>query len=278
MEKSLAVRFKAYEEGTGDMPVIHTKATFQITEKGHMATLSEQIEDRMGEIVILKGLEIIHPERGIIMLDQHAMQDSVVDNVMGRIRNIKISNKDGTIKLRGELDFAPTPRAQIGKMLVDGGYVDSLSIGFGVKKYDPETREILEGELYECSIVSVPANTGALIDSVKDLKELEEKTIEEVSKIEKKLKRYDEIKPAFKEFSKLFLSNNFCKEIGYEKTDSMILDINKIHELILNKLKNTPQVEAPQEKKVEAPQNQASEHKRMNVEEIKDILHELIYS
>jgi hypothetical protein len=123
------------------------------------------------------------------------------------------------------------------KMLVEGGFVDSVSIGFSVKGYDPVDKTILESELYETSLVAVPANPDALIDSRKQLKEQEE----QVTKIENTLSHYKKIKPVWDFMRDNFYSDKFCELIGYEKKGDLLVDINDIYEVVLDKFKATPE-------------------------------------
>lgn len=65
--------------------------------------------------------------------------------------------------------FAPTPKAQNVKALVDGGFVSRTSVGF-----DPQDHEVIGGvfthtrwALREFSVVPMPANPGATITGVK---------------------------------------------------------------------------------------------------------------
>lgn len=84
--------------------------------------------------------------------------------------------------------------------LIKMGALDSLSIGFSVKDYLPieENRpfgpwRIKEAELYEISVVTVPANSAALISNIKsfdeiNLKNLIKKCVREVFSEEEKKK------------------------------------------------------------------------------------------
>ena len=130
--------------------------------------------------------------------------------------------------LEGEPVFADTPRASLARQLVEGGFVTAVSIGIGVEKFDVDNKTITKSKLFEVSLVSVPANPEALIEL--------DKNAEMGDEITKKLKHYDEIHPAFREFTKTFLSTKFCKTINYEKKGNLVLDINRVFKLILENL------------------------------------------
>lgn len=72
-------------------------------------------------------------------------------------------------RLESDAVFAPTPKAQNVKALVDGGFVSRTSVGF-----DPIDMEMRQGipthsrwALREYSVVPMPANPGATITGVK---------------------------------------------------------------------------------------------------------------
>ena len=210
----------------------------------YKVVISKEIVDRDGEIVLVKGINFPSAVNGVPLIDAHNMNGSVVENVLGRVYNLKREKVDGISVLTGEVKFAETPRGFIARMLVEGGFVDSVSIGFGVKEYDPDTKIIQKSELYETSLVAVPANPEAKFDIKKALD-----VDKDLDVIEKKLNRYNEIAPVYKEICKTFLSDTYCKSINYEKTGNLILDICKIYEVSLSKF-NTQEplkVETPQE-------------------------------
>lgn len=235
VSKSLAFSYSMYTKGLESMPVKYIDIKMTVDKEGEepviKAILTKEIEDRDGEIVMVNGIEIGDTEKGVPLLDCHAMWGSIVDNVLGRVINIKKKKVDGVAIVEGELKFADTPRGVLAKMLVVGGFVDSVSIGFGVREYNPDEKRILKSELYETSLVSVPANQGALIEVSKGIKEAKQ----EVSDVEKKLKRYEQIAPVFKTFTKYFFSDEFTKRIGLEKTENIVMDTIKMYD-ILNSL------------------------------------------
>lgn len=248
--QSLETRYKSFIEGKSEMPVVTAKVKFTMGDDNLIqATLTKEVIDRDGEIVMINGINV--PQKGVPLLDSHRMNDNVTTNVLGRVVDIAKSNSD-IPELKGRLTFANTPNGQIAKTLVEDGMVDSVSIGFGVKEYDTEKKIIVKSELYETSLVSVPANQEALIDNGKSLKEQEDL----VKELDKKLNHYKEIKPAWDIVRKTFLSNEFSEKIKFEKQGNLLIDLNDIYDVICSKLNDTK--ETPKSIKEETPQKQTT--------------------
>lgn len=71
------------------------------------------------------------------------------------------------------LDLAGTERGEEARTLIEGGYLKTVSVGFGIGRWggSGEEYDIMESKLYEVSLVSIPANTRAR--RVKDASALE---------------------------------------------------------------------------------------------------------
>lgn len=85
---------------------------------------------------------------------------------------------DFGLAVTGELFALETQKGQYIYEGLKSGALDGLSIGYvpvsftqGQQAGEPE-RTLTDIELYECSIVTFPANTKALVDSVKSIEEL----------------------------------------------------------------------------------------------------------
>lgn len=239
-EEKLSKRWELFQKGAGEQPHVAIGLKLLLTEEGAKAVLSKEIEDRDGEVVVVEGVSVL--DRKVPLLDSHRMNDTVTENVLGYVTNIVKTQRDGIATLEGSLVFAPTPKGQIAKMLVEGGFVDRVSIGFAIKEYDPATQYINKSELYEVSLVSVPANPEAKIDISKSLKEQEE----QVSEVEKMLNHYKTIKSPFKQVTKTFLSDTFCKSIGYEKQGDLLIDLDAVYDVIYSKFTDSKE-ETPHE-------------------------------
>lgn len=199
---------------------------------GFKVVLSKEIEDRDGEVVDIDGISIENYVKNPVLLDSHNIHGSVADNVLGRMSNInKTKDASGIKMLSGTAEFADTPSGKIARMLVENGFVKTVSIGFAVSEYDTSTNRISKSELYETSLVSVPANVQATIGkSLKDNEKLE-------NVIEKRLKNYNYIKPVLKEYRGFVQDDALRTMLGYEPTGDELIDLKNIFDLINLRLK-----------------------------------------
>ena len=97
------------------------------------------------------------------------------------VGKLELSSDDKGLKAKGTLNLAD-PQAQNIHHLMKMGALDSMSIGMIVKEYEPIDAKnpwqwnIKEAEVWEGSIVTIPANEQATIDKVKSInKETEKK-------------------------------------------------------------------------------------------------------
>jgi len=232
---------KAYKKGKEEMPVLLTQGKALYEDDKFKTVISKEITDRDGEVVKVEGINTKNYESNPVLLDAHNMQGSVVTTVLGKVVNlIKTKAVDGVNELLGELVFANTPNAQMAKSLVQEGFVKTVSMGFGVRDYDHASKTINESELYEVSLVSVPANVGALIGKSFN--------IEQPNDLIKRLKNYQDIKPKIKEYRNFFLSKEITDLLGYEKTGNELIDMKAIYNSIIKELQEPePIVETQQE-------------------------------
>lgn len=224
--KTLKTQWEKHLQGGEKPRVEHIVKVKAETDAPIVAVMSYEIEDRDGEIVAIQGVKVQDMKAGVPLLDAHNMNGSVVNNVLGRAINLKREKINGVKALVAELSFAPTINGQVAEALVRGGYVDSVSIGFGVNQFNPETATIEKSELYELSLVSVPANPEAKIQVTKS-----------VDLIEKSLANYKNIKPVVKQYRSLFLKD-LAKELGLEKTGDELQDIKALYDLVTKQLQN----------------------------------------
>lgn len=193
--------------------------------------LTKEITDRDGDIISVDGMDLSNYQKNPVVLDAHMMNGSVIDTMLGNMKNItKTTDERGIKMITGEIDFAPSPKGQIAKMLVEGGYAKTVSVGFGVNDYNAEMRTITRSELYEVSLVNVPANVEAQV--IKSLKG--DETVE--GKLIKTLKNYDDIKPKIKQYRALIMNDDLCKKLGYEKTGDELVDLKNITDLMFKEL------------------------------------------
>ncbi len=110
---------------------------------------------------------------GLAMLFSHR-----VDEPIGKIRNVRIENNE----LKGDLHFANSTKAMETYESVRDGFLDSMSIGYRVKKWeehdDDDEIRVTSWELLEASVVAVPADVNANIGRSTQLEEdnMSEKT------------------------------------------------------------------------------------------------------
>lgn len=71
-----------------------------------------------------------------------------------------------TLKVRGR--FAPTPRAQEMRSLVNGGFITAMSAGF-IRTDKGRSKDITSGDLIEGSLTATPINSRALVLASKSL-------------------------------------------------------------------------------------------------------------
>lgn len=109
------------------------------------------------------------------------------------VGKMELSSDDKGLKAKGTLNLAD-PEAQNIHNLMKMGALDSMSIGMMVKDYEPIDAKqpywqwnIKEAEVWEGSIVTIPANEQATIDKVKNAKQAEfnEKKNKLVSQLDK---------------------------------------------------------------------------------------------
>lgn len=123
------------------------------------ATFSTATEDRHGEIVYQK-FDLRGFKENPVYLDSHNY--SSIEHIIGRVEGAKVKDD----KLQGDIIFAlDNPKGLLAMKLVEGGFLNTSSIGFIPKEFD-EKGNILNSELLEISAVSVPANAEALLDKV----------------------------------------------------------------------------------------------------------------
>lgn len=122
------------------------------------AIIATEDLDRHGEHMSIKGIET--PRKNYKAYYNHSYNGST-DLPIGLIEKLTKSGGElvGRIKLAvNEYPFA----AQVYK-LVQGGFLDSMSIGFIPKEWDEESLTWTKSEFVEASIVAEPANVQALV-------------------------------------------------------------------------------------------------------------------
>lgn len=130
-------------------------------------TISTASVDRMGDTVSVDGWNLDAYVKNPVILWAHDSTSLPV----GKATRVWKDNG----KLKAEAEFTPPGVARFNDTVYEmlkGGFLNATSVGFAPLKYafaeDPQRRfgiDFLEQELLEFSIVPVPANSEALIES-----------------------------------------------------------------------------------------------------------------
>lgn len=145
---------------------LYTKA--QIKEKADgefTAIASSEIEDRQGEIVKQAGWNLKNFKDNPVLLYMHDHTKPI-----GKATRIWV-DKSGTkplLKFKGFISDA-TDELKGYKKLVEDGILNSFSVGF--RPLEMDGNEITKSELFEISLVSVPANPEARLLAMKSLED-----------------------------------------------------------------------------------------------------------
>ena len=138
-------------------------ATLHVTMKGARAVMSSAKVDRVGDSIDVAGWELDEFLKNPVMLYEHRRDEPV-----GIWKNLQLDG-DG---LTGEPVFHPAelnPFAARLAGLYAGSWLRAFSVGFIPLEMEPITAtngyRIKRAKLLECSCVSVPANSDALMKS-----------------------------------------------------------------------------------------------------------------
>lgn len=216
---------------------------------------SSAMVDRHGEVIDQKGWKLANYLKNPVVLWGHN-QDMFP---IGRTENMSLE----TGNLEGDVIFAynENPEAAIAFELCAGGFLSAGSVGFMNLKwmYDEERDllTLLENELFEFSIVNVPANPEALAKAVDGMKEknVDKRVIDNVINFQEKAKKNAE---------------NRFKDLGEEVIEPEKKDetINAVEVKPEQPAEETPTVETP----TEVPGGDAIEPSEEEVKSALDVL------
>ena len=179
--------------------------------KGYAATFGNI--DRTDDIIEEGAFKTCLGNRKVKMCWQHDMQTPI-----GSFPVMK--EDDHGLYVEGRVNLG-TMMGREAYALLKAGDLDSMSIGFMVKNYEIDEksgiRTIKEADLWEISIVTEPANSMAMVTSVKSLEDAE--TLAEVEKILRS-----------KGFSKKESKTVIGKVKAISRCDAAQLDGQKEHE------------------------------------------------
>lgn len=124
---------------------------------------SSEVEDRQGEIVRQAGWNLKNFKDNPILLWMHEH-----DKPIGKATRVWLdkTGKSPVLKFKGIISEA-TEYGRAAKQLMEEGILKTFSVGF--RPLEMEGNEITKSELFEISLVSVPANPEARLLAVKSL-------------------------------------------------------------------------------------------------------------
>lgn len=142
---------------TGLAVSVKTQFTKSAEDKTFHAIFSTDSEDRHGDIVKQKP-DLRMFKKNPVFLDSHNYDG--IEHIIGRVTGVQSSEEDGLTE--GDVQFfTDNPKGALAEKGVEQGFINATSIGFIPKVFD-DKGQILEWELLEVSLVSVPAQAEAL--------------------------------------------------------------------------------------------------------------------
>lgn len=144
----------------------YVKATIEEKKAGEFtAVASSSVVDRQGEIIEQTGWDLKNFKQNPIMLWMHDHTKP-----LGKATRVWLdrTGPKPILKFKGVISDA-TEWGRAAKQLIEEGILNSFSVGFRAMDIDDNT--ITKAELYEISLVTVPANPEARIIAAKSLKE-----------------------------------------------------------------------------------------------------------
>jgi len=146
------------------MNTLYTKA--EIKEKADdyfTAVASSEVEDRQGEVVKQAGWSLTNFKKNPILLWMHDHEKP-----LGKAERVWLdkTGKTPVLKFKGIISTA-TEYGRAAKQLMEEGILNSFSVGFRALEMDGNA--ITKAELFEISLVSVPANPEARLLAAKSL-------------------------------------------------------------------------------------------------------------
>ena len=135
------------------------KAASQSPDDPFDFILSDETPDRDGDIVRAKGWQLEEFKANPIALFGHAH-----DKIVGVWTNVRTQGKQliGRLKLAEE---GTSELVDVTRRLVEQRILKAVSVGFMPIEYEPMTKggwDIKRAQLFEASLVAVPANPSAL--------------------------------------------------------------------------------------------------------------------
>lgn len=148
------------------MNQLYTKAQIKEKAEGEFTAIaSSEIEDRQGEIVRQTGWNLKNFKNNPVLLYMHDHTKPI-----GKATRVWLDKSGASpmLKFKGFISDA-TEELKGYRKLVEDGILNSFSVGF--RPLEMDGNEITKAELFEISLVSVPANPEARLLAVKSLED-----------------------------------------------------------------------------------------------------------
>lgn len=140
------------------------------------AVVTTSSNDRHNENIVTDGIDTTnYIEKNPVVLYGHDYWGFPIG------KTIKLKQQKNKITARFQLAIEEYDFAKTIYNLVKGGYLNAVSIGGIVRKWSEDYRTILEMEMLEFSIVSIPANPDAMI-TARSFEQLAGKSMDDVRK------------------------------------------------------------------------------------------------
>lgn len=142
--------------------MFYTKA--QIKQKdadSFTAIASSEMEDRQGEVIEVKGWQLKNYKENPILLMMHDHTRPI-----GKSVRTWVDKATNLLKFKGYVTDK-TEDGKAARVLMEEGILNSFSVGF--RPIEMEGNRITKAELFEISLVSVPANPQARLLAAKSL-------------------------------------------------------------------------------------------------------------
>lgn len=118
---------------------------------------STQDQDRDGEVIIQDGWDLVNFKANPVVMFGHSYGDFPI----GKATDIRI---EGDKLVFTAVFSEATQKAKEAYQLIKEGFLNTFSVGFIPRQYDPENNNIItKAELLEISVVPVPANPKAVV-------------------------------------------------------------------------------------------------------------------
>jgi hypothetical protein len=128
---------------------------------------SKEIIDRMGDVIVIDGINTANFEKNPVFLWMHDHTQPPIGKVVGIEKRVGL---DGTKEMVIEVKFYDSARAMEFRRMYEEGFLNAVSVSISAAEYKSVRREngvegfdFLKSDLLEISGVTVPGNELALI-------------------------------------------------------------------------------------------------------------------